>query len=427
MRRWLAAGLLAAAGMVCAQPAPEVKAPAKPAEAPQRVVIEGRAVSPDEERRNSTLAMTVVGRDELDAYGDSSILDVLQRLPGITLDGDAPRLRGMGGGYTLILLNGEPAPPGFSLDSLAPGEIERIEVIKGPTAEFGGVAGTINVILRSAPKTRQGEWRSNAGYRALGPQGGTSFSWGDRVGAVGLYLPVAASNWANASGYDTARVSRSSSGERIEQRVEGRDRMRGGGINLAPRLDWKVDDTRTLNWQAFLQRNESDNRSQRSTLALAGPPPFTLQDASSARGVFELARTQAQWVDKQPDGRRWELKGSAQASHSHSASTSQGQDAAGINRPQRDSLNSQRTRSWLAPIWTARTAATSAATSMTASSRSSAPWACPFSRTRGAWWLFCRTNGRRCLRGRGWAACVPNAWTCAPPVRPGWWRTASTS
>jgi iron complex outermembrane receptor protein len=55
-----------------------------------------------------------------------------------------PRLRGLGGGCTQILLNGEPAPPGFSMDMLAPTDIERIEVMKGPTAEFGGVAGTIN-------------------------------------------------------------------------------------------------------------------------------------------------------------------------------------------------------------------------------------------------------------------------------------------
>jgi iron complex outermembrane receptor protein len=361
MRGWPAACLLAA-GVACAQSPPDTKAPArpepraeakldtkaeakpepKPADPPQRVLIEGRAISPDDERRNSTLAMTVVGREELDAYGDSSILDVLQRLPGITLDGDAPRLRGMGGGYTLILLNGEPAPPGFSLDSLAPGEIERIEVIKGPTAEFGGVAGTINVILRGAPKTRQGEWRANAGYRALGPQGGTSFSWGDRVGAVGVYLPISASNWANAAGFDTQRVSRSSSGERIEQQVQGRDRWRGGGITLAPRLDWKVDDTRTLNWQAFLQRNESDNRSERSTEALAGPPPSSVQDRSASRGIWQLARTQAQWVQKQADGTRWELKGSVQGSQSRSASTAQGVDTAGINRPQRDGLSSQR-------------------------------------------------------------------------------------
>lgn len=342
MRWWPAAWLLAA-WAVKAQQAPAPAAAQAPG--PQRVVVEGRNITPDEERRTSTVAMTVVGRDELDAYGDTSILDVLQRLPGITLDGYAPRMRGMGGGYTLILLNGEPAPPGFSLDSLAPGDIERIEVVKGPTAEYGGVAGTINVILRTAPKTLQREWRSGIGYRALGPQGSASFSWGDRIGALGFHLPLSGSTWANAARTATQRDSRSVEGVLTQQTVQGFDAWRGGGLNLAPRLDWKLNDLDTLQWQAFLQRNESDNRSRRSTEVLAGPPPWTQAERSESHGIWQLARSQAQWVRKVPDGARWELKGSAQESQSRSALTSQGQDAAGSDRPQRDALSSQREHS----------------------------------------------------------------------------------
>lgn len=38
-------------------------------------------------------------------------------------------MRGLGAGYTQILINGERAPAGFSMDSLAPDVIERIEVL----------------------------------------------------------------------------------------------------------------------------------------------------------------------------------------------------------------------------------------------------------------------------------------------------------
>ena len=122
------------------------------AAAPQRIEVQGQVISPAEERRQALPLMTVVGREELDAYGDTSVLDVLQRQPGISIDGEQPRMRGLGGGYTQILLNGEPAPPGFSLEQLSPADIERIEIVKGPSAEFGGVAGTINVILRAPPR-----------------------------------------------------------------------------------------------------------------------------------------------------------------------------------------------------------------------------------------------------------------------------------
>ena len=83
------------------------------------------AAAPDDvqERRNSTAAKIIIGREEIDRFGDSTLGDVLKRLPGVTIQGrpgrgGAIRLRGLGNGYTQILLDGERVPPGFSLDSL---------------------------------------------------------------------------------------------------------------------------------------------------------------------------------------------------------------------------------------------------------------------------------------------------------------------
>ncbi len=310
MRRvvsWLLAGAVQAAGGQTPPPAP------------QRIQIEGKAQDDSELRRDALAGLVVVDREELDRYGDFSVLDVLQRQAGISVDGGEPRLRGLGGGYTLILINGEPAPPGFSLEQLSPAEIERIEIIKGPSAEHGGVAGTINVILRGAPKLRQREWRANASYRGLRPVGSTSLSWGDRVGALGFQVPIAAYQWAGRGAFRSERLSRSAEGELREQHVQGRDEWRGGGLNLGPRLDWKVSDFDTLQWQTFLQRNESDNRNVSATAALQGTPPSLLAVRSENRGVWQLARTQLQWVSKQPDGRRYELKASAERSRGDSA------------------------------------------------------------------------------------------------------------
>jgi outer membrane receptor for ferrienterochelin and colicins len=332
---WLA--LLAAALGI-----PVLAAAQSAKEEPQRIVVEGKGDNAANQRRDSTIAMTVVGRDELDAYGDTSILDVLQRVPGISIEGDAPKLRGLGAGYTQILLNGEPAPPGFTLDSLAPSEIERIEIVKGPTAEFGGTAGTINVILRGAPKLQQREWRANAGYRAVKPQGSTSFSWGDRVGALGFYLPISVYSWANAGDLDVRRLSRSSDGAVSEQQVQGRDEWTGGGVNVSPRFDLKLGEEDMLNWQAFVQRNENENNSRRSTAALQGPQPTSVRDSSVSRGTWELARTQLQWVRKTAEGRRLELKGSAQGSLWRGWGTSQGRDANAVPGVLRDTLSSQR-------------------------------------------------------------------------------------
>ncbi len=98
----------------------------------------------------------MVGREEIERMGDSTTSEVLKRLPGVTIGGapgrggGAPRMRGMGGGFTQIMLDGERLPPGFSIDSITPEQIERIELLRAPTAETGAraIAGTINIVMR---------------------------------------------------------------------------------------------------------------------------------------------------------------------------------------------------------------------------------------------------------------------------------------
>ena len=98
----------------------------------ERVEILGKQPADNELRRRAQIAKQVYGREELDRHGDTNIADVLQRLPGVTMQGNQPRMRGLGSGYTLVLINGDPAPPGFALDQLDPAQVERIEVTKGP-------------------------------------------------------------------------------------------------------------------------------------------------------------------------------------------------------------------------------------------------------------------------------------------------------
>ena len=142
--------------------APPRPAPAAPAGGRRRrpeqlapVKITGSRPDDVQERRQSTAAKIIIGREEIDRFGDSTLGDVLKRLPGVTIQGrpgrgGAIRLRGLGSGYTQILLDGERVPPGFSLDSITPDQIERIEILRAPTAETGAraIAGTINIITR---------------------------------------------------------------------------------------------------------------------------------------------------------------------------------------------------------------------------------------------------------------------------------------
>ena len=132
------------------------------------------------ERRESTVSKIVIGREEIEKQGDSNIGDVLRRQPGISIDG-APgrgsgvRMRGMSVGYTQILLDGQRVPPGFSIESLTPEMVERIEIYRAPTAETGtrAVAGTINIITREGHRNQPGDLKVAGSW-----QGG---SWSPNV------------------------------------------------------------------------------------------------------------------------------------------------------------------------------------------------------------------------------------------------------
>ncbi|MGZ3352155.1 MAG: TonB-dependent receptor plug domain-containing protein, partial [Xanthobacteraceae bacterium] len=155
-----------------------------------QVRVSGARADDTEARRISTAARMVFGREELERNGDTSVSEVLKRLPGVTIGG-APgrggggvRMRGMGNGYTQMLVNGERPPPGFSLESLSPDQVERIEVIRGPVAEHStqAIAGTINIILREgyqqkdiqlrlADNIEQGRHGANVSLAAPGKAG----------------------------------------------------------------------------------------------------------------------------------------------------------------------------------------------------------------------------------------------------------------
>ena len=79
----------------------------------QKVTVNGSKQSDIDLRRNSIAGKIIVGREELDRDGDFTVGEILKRLPGVTTGGRPGRggdvrMRGMGGGYTQILVNGDP-------------------------------------------------------------------------------------------------------------------------------------------------------------------------------------------------------------------------------------------------------------------------------------------------------------------------------
>ena len=103
-------------------------------------------------------------------YGDSNVFDMLKRAPGVTVVNNSIRMRGLGSGYTQILVNGKRALPGFfSMDTLTP---DQIEIIRSTKAEFSmqAIAGTVKTACRPRGKTAFTVLRVKA-MRSICPHG----------------------------------------------------------------------------------------------------------------------------------------------------------------------------------------------------------------------------------------------------------------
>ena len=257
-----AAGAASAPGRAASAPARSASAPARAASAPpravpaapvtgesQRIEITGGRESDADQRRQSTAAKIVIGREEIDKFGDATVGEVLRRLPGVTTPGapgrgGPPRMRGLGNGFTQLLIDGQRIPPGFSLESLTPEQIERIEILRAPTAETGAqaIAGTINIITREGFKRRLNDLRGGFGYENGKVSPGINWTHNDSAGDLTYNISGSAFFPRRRNGNSThTTVTTIDSAALQEDRTAASvtDEKRFG-INLTSRLQWRL-------------------------------------------------------------------------------------------------------------------------------------------------------------------------------------------
>lgn len=113
------------------------------------------------ERRESTTVQDTVSAEQIARAGDSSASSAVRRVVGATIvDGRFLFVRGLGGRYTDVLLNGVPVPktdpvyPGVELDIFPTDLLSQIILYKNPQgdlpAAFAG--GLMNVTTRAYPE-----------------------------------------------------------------------------------------------------------------------------------------------------------------------------------------------------------------------------------------------------------------------------------
>jgi outer membrane receptor protein involved in Fe transport len=265
----------------------------------------------DRARQLDTAAMTVVAREELLRFGDQTIADSLKRVPGITVSRGEIRMRGLGNGYTQVLLNGQPVPAGFSIDTISPELIEKVEIMRVASAETGaqGIAGTINIVLRKSPARAEREFKlglaaSNGEFTPdlTAQSSGKGDRWNYTVGAVAVGGRTLTSYADDELGFDSAGMPD------LRRRTQRREHDVRPSINITPRISWTLLNGDTLTAQNFVRMMRLDlGTTSADRTTIGAPTPFP-DNETIFRAHAETLRSDLQWIHQPEEGGRWDVK-----------------------------------------------------------------------------------------------------------------------
>ncbi|MFZ3405229.1 TonB-dependent siderophore receptor [Aeromonas salmonicida] len=193
-------------------------------------------------------AIDSVKASELTAFGQPTLSEALTGIPGVNASGDTR--------FDSVNIRGFSASNDFYLDGFRDdmqytrdlGNIERVEVLKGPAAVLYGRGSTGGIINRVSKK----------------PQKGQESSVSALVGS-----------------FDTRRVAadlNAEAGERVQLRLnlaqEDKDSFRNDVTSkrtlLAPSANWEISDK--LNWLVQYERNAHDRTPDRGIPGVNGRP-----------------------------------------------------------------------------------------------------------------------------------------------------------
>lgn len=273
-------------------------------------------------RQQSTAARVFVGREELDRMGDANVAEVLKRLVGVTLDGPSgrggqPRLRGLGSGYTQILLNGERMPVGLGLEVFSPDRVECIEITWGPTPETGtqAMAGTINLVLRDEAGVRKRldrtvhlRWGRDAGH----DQGGAGFTQSEQLGPFSYQLGAHAqrSHTTDTSVRHTTETDTASGATTLDQLRTGTTETRRDSVHLGGRLAWRLGSDDALVLKPLLMGSRTRTGVVQTTDTRVGSGDVAASEQQTV-ATHHLARLDALWQTRLGSDTRLELQAGA--------------------------------------------------------------------------------------------------------------------
>lgn len=272
-----------------------------------------------DQRRQDTASKIVVTKEEIQRYGDTNLTDVLKRLPGVSIPSGAPtvivrtgpvpagsgggggvRMRGLGA-YTQVLINGQPSPPGFSIDTIAPDNVERIEVIRSATADMStqAIAGAINIITKTAVVTAQRDLRFGLSYENGGWSENLGLSIADKDGNFSYSLPL---------NYNRTKIDRPSQTDDLSSSIipelnyHRQDHAYTNGslqlLGSSPRFNWNFGTSDIITWQNFLNATHAQLDFGLDSKTLSGTAPALQAQSGRNENDSRMLRSNLIWMHR---------------------------------------------------------------------------------------------------------------------------------
>ncbi len=263
-------------------------------------------------RQDDTATKIVINAAEISKFGDTQLTDVLKRLPGITVQGTDVRMRGLGNGYTQILIDGDRAPTGFSIDQIPPNMIERIEIIRAATAEFGtqSIAGTVNIVMKKKVALAQREIRAQYEKSDFYLSPRLSFLMSDKDETFSYSASGFVYQYYDDHPYtETVSASNATGNQTRYWLSEGR--QKGMGTRQAgadPRLMWNLGGGDTLAWQIRLRVLDNAFTANSRYAVVRGTPVIYASSDFQGRLDGNVMRTDLNWVRKFAEGATLDTK-----------------------------------------------------------------------------------------------------------------------
>lgn len=199
------------------------------------------------ERREATTQKVVLDRKEIEKMSAMTVGDVLTKLPGVELGsgGMGQQARGMARDSVQVLVDGEKSASGGTfvgvIGRLPSGDLERVEIVRGASAEFGGGAAvTVNLVMKKAVRNSSStEVRAGLGARGseLNPQVSITKSGGE--GNFSWQLPLTLLWSASPIGRDLDRQDFAAGTRSLWQQESEQGRTRLGHHSFSPKFSWK--------------------------------------------------------------------------------------------------------------------------------------------------------------------------------------------